>query len=430
MALTLGEYVYKRMLPKVKDVHMNVTNMEVLHAQVAQKVTTSAQLLQTEAEIDLSKQCTSIRWYNIIDDGSRATEAFASATVRYEDPAAWRAEWDRVGHLVLGRMAELHRMAARGDANKLSRNMAYTLFKNVVDYADKYRGMQSVVLHDYEACADITLVPERHGTWHTPPHWIDSVSHLAGLVMNGSDASNTRDFFYVTPGCDSFRLARPLVGGARYRAYVKMFPCPIEPHMRAGDVYIFQDDEVVGMVEQIKFRRVPRVLIDQFFSAPDAKKKATPPARAAPKPAVPAPAAPAPVAAPAAPTATAPALATLAPAAPAASASTVPIPQPAAAAAPPAPSAPAAAPAPPAPPAAEPSNPMVADCMRLIAVETGLEAHELNDDAAFASIGVDSLMSLVLAEKFRAEVGLEVKSSLFIECPTIGEMKGWLEQYC
>ena len=265
MALTLGEYVYKRMLPKVKDVHMNVTNMEVLHAQVAQKVTTSAQLLQTEAEIDLSKQCTSIRWYNIIDDGSRATEAFASATVRYEDPAAWRAEWDRVGHLVLGRMAELHRMAARGDANKLSRNMAYTLFKNVVDYADKYRGMQSVVLHDYEACADITLVPERHGTWHTPPHWIDSVSHLAGLVMNGSDASNTRDFFYVTPGCDSFRLARPLVGGARYRAYVKMFPCPIEPHMRAGDVYIFQDDEVVGMVEQIKFRRVPRVLIDQFF---------------------------------------------------------------------------------------------------------------------------------------------------------------------
>ena len=67
--------------------------------------------------------------------------------------------------------------------------------------------------------------------------------------------------------------------------------------------------------------------------------------------------------------------------------------------------------------------------MRLIGSETGLEAHELGEEVTFASIGVDSLMSLVLAEKFRAEVGLEVKSSLFIECPTIGEMKEWLEQY-
>ena len=415
--MTLGEYLYKRMLPKVKDVHMNVTKMEVLHAQVAQKVTTSAQLLQTEANIDLLKQTTSIKWYNILDGGSRADEAYASATVRYEDPAAWQAEWDRVSHLVLGRMAELSRMAGEGVANKLNRNMAYTLFKNVVDYADKYRGMHSVVLHDYEACADITLTLERHGTWHTPPHWIDSVSHLAGLVMNGSDASNTRDFFYVTPGCDGFRLARPLEGGARYRAYVKMFPSNIEPHMRAGDIYIFQGNEVVGMVEQIKFRRVPRVLMDQFFSAPDAKKKGTSAAHATPKPAVPAVAA---APAPAAPASAAPTLATLAPAAP--------IPR--SAAVPPAPAAPVAAPAPSAPAETEPINPMVADCMRLIATETGLETHELGDEATFVSIGVDSLMSLVLAEKFRAELGLEVKSSLFIECPTIGEMKGWLEQYC
>ena len=442
MSLTIGEYLYKRMVPKTKEVHMNVTGMEVLHAQVAQKVTSSAQLLQTEATIDLSKQSTLIQWYNILDDGSRAPEAFASATVRYEDPAAWQAEWDRVSHLVSGRMEELHRLAANSVANKLNKNMAYTLFKNVVDYAPKYRGMDSVVLYDYEACCDITLVKERHGTWHTPPHWIDSVSHLAGLVMNGSDASNTKDFFYVTPGCESFRLAKPLQPGAKYRAYVKMFPTPIEAHMRTGDIYIFQDDAVVGMVGQIKFRRVPRVLIDQFFSAPDSKKKIGSAGHAAPKPAVPAPAAAAAVA-PAAPAPT-PAVPAQAPS-PAAPAPEVTVPAkagpettvpaaPATAAAPvaPAPVAPApVAPAPVAPaPDAASGNPMVNDCMGLIARETGLDAAELNDEATFVSIGVDSLMSLVLAEKFRAEVGLEVKSSLFIECPTVGELKGWLEQYC
>ena len=56
-------------------------------------------------------------------------------------------------------------MAAAGTANTVSRNMAFTLFKNVVDYADKYRGMQSVTVNEYEAYADISLDPDRHGTW-------------------------------------------------------------------------------------------------------------------------------------------------------------------------------------------------------------------------------------------------------------------------
>ena len=401
---------------------MNVTKMEVQHAQVAQKVTSTAQLLQTEATIDLSTQTTAIQWFNILGDGSRAHEAFASATVRYEDPAAWQSEWDRVAHLVLGRMEDLERLAAEGIANKLNKNMAYTLFKNVVDYAPKYRGMDTVTLHDYEACCNITLVKERHGTWHTPPHWIDSVSHLAGLVMNGSDASNTKDFFYVTPGCDSFRLLRPLEAGGKYRAYVKMFPTPIEAHMRTGDVYIFQDDVVIGMVEQIKFRRVHRLLMDQFFSAPDSKKNAS--SGHAPKSAVPAPAMP--VSNPAVPAPVAAAPKPLVEVKTPAASTTAP-----ATASAPAAAAPAAAPTPEAAPAAaESGNPVVNDCIGLIARETGLQVSELGDEATFVSIGVDSLMSLVLAEKFRAEAGLEVKSSLFIECPTVGELKAWLEQYC
>ncbi len=266
---------------------MNVTNVEVLHAQVAQKHTSSAQLLQLEAKINLFEQAMTIHWYNVSADGIRSEDSFASATVRFEDLAAWQTEWDRVSHLVNGRIEGLSRMAADGTANKLSKNMTYTLFKNVVDYTDKYRGMQSVVLNEYEAYADITLVPERHGTWHTPPHWIDSVFHLAGLIMNGSDASNTKDFFYVTPGWSSMRMARRLRPGAGYRSYVKMFPTE-EANMYAGDVYILQDGVVVGMVGQMLFRRVPRLLMDKFFSPPDTQKSST--GESAPKPVAPIPA--------------------------------------------------------------------------------------------------------------------------------------------
>ncbi|KAL9043690.1 MAG: hypothetical protein Q9214_003129, partial [Letrouitia sp. 1 TL-2023] len=256
ISLTLGEYLYKAMAPETKEVHMNITDMEVLHAQVANMNPSVAQLLQMTASLDMSDQAMRLHWYNVSNDGSRAPESFASTTVYFEHPSAWQTEWERVAHLVKGRIEALNQLAVKGTASKLSKGMAYNLFKNVVDYADKYRGMESVVISDYEAFADITLVPERYGTWHTPPHWIDSVSHLAGLIMNGSDASNTKEFFYP---------------GASYRSYVRMSPTK-EANMYAGDVYILQDEEIIGMVGQIKFRRVPRLLMDQFFSPSDAKK--------------------------------------------------------------------------------------------------------------------------------------------------------------
>jgi len=393
---------------------MNVSSMEVLHAQVAQIDTSSAQLLQVEASIDLlTEQATTIRWYNVVKGGMRSEKWFASATVRYEDSAAWQTEWGRVTHLLESRIEALTRMASEGTANKLSKNMAYTLFKNVVDYTDKYRGMQSVVLHEHEACADITLVPERHGTWHTPPHWIDSIFHLAGFIMNGSDASNTKDFFYVTPGWNSYRMARPFKPSASYRSYVRMFPVPEGANMYAGDVYVFQDNVVVGMMGQIKFRRVPRLLMNQFFSPPDVTKTSSPTAKIAPKPVAPTPTPAVPVSR----QTSAPVVQKQPTEAPAASVSDekkIPGPEPEATK----------------PAAATEGNSVIDDCMRLIACETGLDLEVLTDDTSFVELGVDSLMSLVLSEKFRSDLQLEVKSSLFIECPSIGDLKGWLEKYC
>ncbi|KAL2866114.1 non-reducing polyketide synthase nscA [Aspergillus lucknowensis] len=435
MAFTVGEYLYRRLVPKTKDVHMNLSDVEVLHAQVASTTKGAVQPLVLKAHLDLDASAMSLAWFTAdAATGDCAPESFATAVVRFEDPASWTAEWARLSHLVLGRIEALEERAAQGKASKLSKPLAYALFKNVVDYADRYRGMDSVVLHDHEAVASVTLVPERHGTWHTPPHWIDSVSHLAGLVMNGSDASNTRDYFYVTPGCSSFRLLEPLQPGAKYRSYVRMFPSPLpdEPNMFAGDVYILQGERIVGMVGQIRFRRVPRLLMDRFFSpaaaaaaaaahtsatthsavqppkpaVTKAAKKAAPPPPVSATPAAPAPApAPAPAAASAG--------------------STPPLTPPVDSQSP--------AESPLATPDTELSNPLdsgvVGQCLRVMARETGLEVDALTPDASFVQLGVDSLMSLVLSEKFRAELGVEIKSSLFLECPTVGEMTAWLEEY-
>jgi asperthecin polyketide synthase len=448
MALAVGEYLYRKLMPQAKDVHMNVCDLEVLHAQVVSKAKGCSQPLALEAHLDLDTQYLSLEWYNIsAETGERAPEWFASAAVRFENPDAWTAEWNRTGHLVLGRIETLQRLAADGVANRISKRMAYTLFKNVVNYSDWYRGIDDVIMNDYEAVANVTLIPDRHGTWHTPPHWIDSVCHLAGLIMNGSDASNTQDFFYVTPGSDSFRLLKPLAPGAKYKSYVRMFPLPVEAgNMHAGDVYILQDDLIVGVLCQIRFRRVPRLLMDRFFSPPAADNAG-------------AHGTPGPQRSQAPPTA-----------APATTKSRQKLP--------------------PVPSNHVPSKKSIADtnhvqashptaipvghsqsngvsgvsdsdgstsitsgnstidtsttptesedadtglvgqCIKIISRETNLDMSELTADATFAQLGVDSLMSLVLSEKFRNELGIDVKSSLFLECPTIGEVKEWIDQNC
>ncbi|KKY14863.1 putative polyketide synthase [Phaeomoniella chlamydospora] len=411
MALAISDYLYKRLLPKAKDVNMNLSNLEVLHAQIANTDTSSSQLLQLRAKLDLSTSKVDVFWFDEDEGGGISETHYASAAVHFENAAAWTTEWNRMEHLVNGRIEALQRMASEGQASKLSSSMAYTLFKNVVDYADKYRGMKSVVIKDNEAFADITLVNETHGKWHTPPHWIDSVVHIGGFVLNGSDTSNTKDYFYVTPGWDSYRLAKPLEAGGTYRSYVRMFPSA-EPNMYVGDVYVLQDNTLIGMTGQMKFRKVPRLLMNKFFSPrnPNDKKShngSTAIVAAEKKPSLPAPG---PVPAQ-----------TEANSNPNNSSDPPPTPQP-----PTSQSEPKAAPS----ATTDLTNPVVADCMKVIARETGLDPTEFHDEASFVELGVDSLMSLVLSEKFRAELQLEINSSLFIECPNIGELKAWLEEYC
>lgn len=417
MALTVGEHLHRLLKPdSLAEIPMNISQMEVLHAQVANEDSSKSQLIQIRAEANLAERTTMMRLHNVdAESGVPVEEAFASATIRYEDPAAWKREWDRVAHLVKGRIEDLARRAASDEepsANRLSRSMAYELFRNVVDYSDKYRGMRSVVLEGHEAFADVTLLPETHGSWHSPPHWIDSVFHIGGFVLNGSDASNTRDFFYVTPGWGDCRMLRRFEPGARYRTYVRMSPFPAEPNMYAGDVYVLQNGEIVGMMGEMKFRRVPRLLMGRFFS-PSGGSKADGSLGAKTEttrqiageetvkkdivahghlPAIQIKTQ----------TSLSEKISPLSPTLP-----SVPV---------------AAA-------AETPDNSAVGRCLNLIARETGLEVSRLTPESSFVELGIDSLMSLVLSEKFRTELQLEVKSSLFLECENIGELKAWLSEF-
>ncbi|KAI0192448.1 hypothetical protein F4808DRAFT_475822 [Astrocystis sublimbata] len=408
---TIGQYLYSKLKPGSKDIAINITNLEVTKGLVAQKNRDVPQTIQVSISTDdINSREAQVIWHNVDVDGT-LDEHFATATVIYGNPTEWLGSWTPAAHLVLGRIQDLQRLAEQGIANRFSRKMAYGLFaRNLVDYADKYRGMQSVVLHELEAYADIKLSQDKSGHWTVPPYFIDSVAHLAGFVMNVSDAMDVGTHFCVTPGWKSMRFARPLTAGSTYRSYVKMIPTHEDAGVFLGDVYILQDDTIIGQVGDIKFRKYPRLLLDRFFSAPDSTKGAAThkPADARPiiAPALQPPVAQVradkltvvsvPVPPDASPEARKPQPVTEVPVT-----ETSPIPE----------------------------DSITTKAMLLIATETALDASELQDGVSFANVGVDSLMSLVVAEKLREVLGVTISGSLFLEYPTVGDLRAWLLEY-
>ncbi|KAH0277588.1 putative polyketide synthase, partial [Aureobasidium melanogenum] len=401
IAYTLGQYLLKKSGVKTNKASINITELDVTRGLVAQKDTKTPQKIRVSiSTTDMTSGLANMTWCNV-DNSGVSQEPFATANLVYGDPSEWLSSWTPLSHLIESRIDALTDLANKGQASRFTGNMAYTLFaSNLVDYADKYRGMQSVVLRELEAFADVQLTTHEGGVWTVPPYFIDSVAHLAGFIMNCSDAMDTAKNFCVTPGWRSMRFAKPLVAGMKYRSYVKMIPTPEDATVYTGDVYIMQDGEIIGMVGGIEFRRYPRLLLSRFFSAPDkvhtsvpqktshAVLKAPEPTPAAQKPSV--------------------------------EQKQKPVV-----------SAKAEAPAVVAKPAAVKETtgaPTIVDrALELIAKEAGLDITGLKDDADFADLGVDSLMSLVITEKFKTTLDVVVGGSLFLDYPSIGDLRGWLE---
>ncbi|EED13799.1 hypothetical protein TSTA_100440 [Talaromyces stipitatus ATCC 10500] len=263
-------------------------------------------------------------------------------------------------------------------------------------------------MHELEGFADVELTTKESGIWAVPPYFIDSVAHLAGFTMNCSDAIDTQSNYCVTPGWDSMRFAKPLVPGGKYHSYVKMVPT-VEDPIYFGDVYGMQDNIIIGVVNGIQFRRYPRILLSRFLSPPD--KMAAIDDK--PKPAA-------------------------AQAITIKSRSATPMPNrlgsddenisPPTSAPAPSKGVAAAAESPSIKDAAE-SGSITAKAILLIANETGLDLSEMTDDAGFGDLDIDSLMSLVIAEKFRTELNIKVNGSLFLDYETIGDLREWLGEY-
>ena len=71
---------------------------------------------------------------------------------------------------------------------------------------------------------------------------------------------------------------------------------------------------------------------------------------------------------------------------------------------------------------------MAAKALRIISEESGIANEELTDTTVLADVGIDSLLSLMIASRFKDELALDFEASTFNHLDTIQELKAFLAQ--
>ncbi|KUI58481.1 Conidial yellow pigment biosynthesis polyketide synthase [Cytospora mali] len=384
MAMTVCDYAYKLVRPDTETIGCNVAHMKVPKTLIFDE-NLEQHILRLKVTANVATGHADLVFTS--GDGANKTE-HANCKVYYGNTEEWSSEFDRADYLIKGRIEALQAAEKSGKASKIGRGLAYKLFAALVDYDHRYRGMEEVIL-DSDTCEATAKVhfqtTEKDGSYRFSPFWIDSLCHISGFIINGTDAVDSREQVFISHGWESMRFIETPVASKEYRSYIRMQPLK-GTKMMAGDVYVFDGDRLIGITGGICFQAIPRKVLNMML--PPRGAMAAPRAVAA-----------------------------------------RPIP--------------AAKPDRKSAPAKEkrvltPSNiahvnrkliSVTSQVMDILAKEVGVSHDELADNIAFADLGVDSLMGLTVSGRIREDLDLNVDSHVFVDHPTIGGFKSYLQQF-
>lgn len=387
MAMTICEYAHKLVRPDAQNTGFNVSHMEVPKTLIFD-IKAKSQILRMSMKLNAADGVAELSWST--GEGAQKTE-HANAKVYVGDREQWAGEFERVSYLIKGRIDALRAAEQRGDASKIGRGLAYKLFGALVDYDRRYRGMESVILDSdtCEATAKIVFqTSPEDGTFHTSPYWIDSVCHISGFILNGSDAVDSREQVYISHGWGSMRFSERLSADKHYQSYIRMQNVK-GSKMMAGDAYVFDGDRLIGIAGDVRFQAIPRKVLNIVLPPQGASAAAPARALAAPKAAAKSTSKSGTKEKKQVTSANLPAvnkkLTT--------------------------------------------KNSVVSQVMDIVAKETGVSHDELADNIAFADLGVDSLMGLTISGRLREELELNIDSHAFNDHSTVGAFKKFLAQF-
>ncbi|CAD6567566.1 MAG: hypothetical protein ASARMPREDX12_000532 [Alectoria sarmentosa] len=284
MAYTAAKYLYEGANPGKAVPSMSLWALEITHPIVV-PISDPLQIIDISAVKSAGRDW-SVRVSFHTKEGASSHE-HGSCDVHFGKNDERKAEFSRSLHLVKKRVDALTNSAIAGLNHRLQRPIIYKLFASLVDYGEKYRGLEEVYLDNTgygDTAARVKLGPNADsGAFTESPYWTDAIIHLAGFLLNG-DVALPPDDVYISAGFEAFHIFEELSDRKIYTTYVSMQPSE-KPNIVAGDVYVFDGGRLVALCGGLYFqkmtKKVLKIIFGQGGQAP--AKRTVQPKTAAPK---------------------------------------------------------------------------------------------------------------------------------------------------
>ncbi|CAK4030427.1 Hypothetical predicted protein [Lecanosticta acicola] len=283
MAVEVAHYIWKHHRGRDAELPgINVCDLEV-HKPLIVKDPAKMDQLWLEMEVtasiseyarqDITNAVLKCVFHSISPDGARLQEN-GHCNVRFEWYYGWLSEWSNSVTGIKNCIDSLYARASSdviGQVSLVQRKTAYKLFESFVQYSGKYQNMAEVIFDSdtLEATSLLDFQPDPTGDL-CGPYYLDGSCHLSGFVCNAVEKDKDKNA-YISHGVTAMRLSpmfRPDEKNSEIRNYVRMQPLPTDKTVLQGDVYVLQDGQIVGMWEGVRFKRIPRKVLNVFLPPP------------------------------------------------------------------------------------------------------------------------------------------------------------------
>ncbi|KAL9136636.1 MAG: hypothetical protein Q9175_002148, partial [Cornicularia normoerica] len=285
IALTAAKYLYEGANPGKTIPPMSLWALDISHPLVV-PVSNPHQIIEINAVKSADRDWSVHVSFNSKDNAS--CHEHGSCDVRFGKNDERKAEFSRSLHLVNKRVDALTSSAVAGLSHRLQRPIVYKLFTSLVNYGEKYQGLEEVYLDNTgygDTAARVKLGPNADsGTFTQSPYWTDTIIHLAGFVLNG-DVALSPDDAYISAGFEAFHIFEELSDTKTYTTYVSMQPSE-KSNVVSGDVYVFEGDRLIALCGGLYFHKMTKKILRILFGQAPTRMPVQPKA-AAPKTAAP-----------------------------------------------------------------------------------------------------------------------------------------------
>ena len=264
MALTAARYTYMNRTSSKTEPHMSIRDMDITRPLVVPGKSQD-HMVELIAMMHAGNQWSSVQVMIKSKDGATMYD-HGGCNVQFGMKDDWKTKFSRTIPFIKRRIGEMSKLAISGTGYRLQRPFVYKLFATLVDYDDKYQGLDEIYLDSeyVDAAARIKLRSTAGaGDFALSPYWIDPIVHLAGFLLNG-DVNLAKDIVFISNGFESFRVLEQLSEDKTYSSYVSIHSGE-KKDVIVSDVYVFEGEKLVALCAGLSFSRMTKKILSIIF---------------------------------------------------------------------------------------------------------------------------------------------------------------------